>query len=234
VPWRDEIEDGIASCSKFVALVDSAWLTSYNCLQELALAFNHGKPVVCIVLSQEAWELLTIPGGAEAAIAKAQQHLLKLPSSSSFSGSEPSIPESSLPSGLQQSSSFPRSKSNCSTGSQSHAGPHLQLSVLRRGLSLQSSLKAWSSQQHGAPLFLYKGQEIVPGQPLSQKVVQDLFMRLSSINLCPARELDETVKGLDGMLETVGKYVQKDLDYHKVKPAAAGGVHYYFIGFVKP
>ena len=33
VPWRMEIEEGIRSCSKFVCLVDRAWLTSYNCLQ---------------------------------------------------------------------------------------------------------------------------------------------------------------------------------------------------------
>jgi len=33
VPWRAEIEEGIADCSKFVAFVDYTWLTSYNCLQ---------------------------------------------------------------------------------------------------------------------------------------------------------------------------------------------------------
>ena len=33
VPWRMEIEEAIRSCSKFVALVDRAYLTSFNCLQ---------------------------------------------------------------------------------------------------------------------------------------------------------------------------------------------------------
>ena len=33
MPWRNEIRDGIAACSKFVMLVDEAWLTSYNCLE---------------------------------------------------------------------------------------------------------------------------------------------------------------------------------------------------------
>ena len=33
VPWREEIHKGIADCTKFVALVDHGWLTSYNCLQ---------------------------------------------------------------------------------------------------------------------------------------------------------------------------------------------------------
>jgi hypothetical protein len=33
VPWREEIDQAIANCSKFVAMIDRAWLTSYNCLQ---------------------------------------------------------------------------------------------------------------------------------------------------------------------------------------------------------
>jgi hypothetical protein len=32
-PWRPEIEESIASCSKFVAFVDAAWLTTYTCMQ---------------------------------------------------------------------------------------------------------------------------------------------------------------------------------------------------------
>ena len=53
--------------SKVVCLVDEAWLSSYNCLQELAYAVLHNKPVVVVVLDQEAWDLLTVPGGAEKA-----------------------------------------------------------------------------------------------------------------------------------------------------------------------
>ena len=33
VPWRKEIEEGISTCSKFVCMVDAAWLHSFNCLQ---------------------------------------------------------------------------------------------------------------------------------------------------------------------------------------------------------
>eukprot|EP00873_Tetraselmis_striata_P017125 jgi/Tetstr1/437389/TSEL_026073.t1 len=74
IPWRKEIEEGIASCSKFVVFVDKAWLTSYNCLQELALAINHGKPIVVLVLERQAWELLTVPGGSSQAKAEADAH----------------------------------------------------------------------------------------------------------------------------------------------------------------
>ena len=33
VSWKMEIIEGIRACSKFVAFIDFAWLTSYNCLQ---------------------------------------------------------------------------------------------------------------------------------------------------------------------------------------------------------
>ena len=38
-----------------------------NCLQELAFAIQCNKPVAVIVLDQEAWDLLTLPNGAETA-----------------------------------------------------------------------------------------------------------------------------------------------------------------------
>ena len=36
VAWKVEITDGIRACSKFVAFIDFAWLTSYNCLQVIS------------------------------------------------------------------------------------------------------------------------------------------------------------------------------------------------------
>eukprot|EP00951_Prasinocladus_malaysianus_P021493 scaffold177739_cov25-Prasinocladus_malaysianus.AAC.2 len=36
-------------------------------LQEVAYGLTCGKPVVVIILDQEAWELLTVPGGAKKA-----------------------------------------------------------------------------------------------------------------------------------------------------------------------
>ena len=258
MPWRSEVEEGIAACSKFVALVDAGWLCSYNCLQELALAFAHRKPVVIIVLSQEAWELLTVPGGVEIAIAEASK---QLPAPGSSSGSSAATIAKSLisPSSVAldvdlKSEAVGTSEDGSPTATSDSAdiadndgtkvcdgltqkqiacdrwlttpmGPELfhpnQGKMGRRDStgSMESAADAcWSSGKHGVPLFWYGGQEIVPGKPLSKSVVQDLFMRMSSINLCPAREVDETVRGMDGMLEMVGQYVEKELDYHKVRP----------------
>eukprot|EP00961_Rhodomonas_salina_P091751 1234816-Rhodomonas_salina.1 len=41
-----------------------AYLLSFNCLQELAFAVAFSKPIIVIILEQEAIELLTEPGGA--------------------------------------------------------------------------------------------------------------------------------------------------------------------------
>eukprot|EP00873_Tetraselmis_striata_P045120 jgi/Tetstr1/465384/TSEL_010070.t1 len=65
VPWRREIEEGIQSSSKFLAFIDGGFLTSFNCVMEVAAAFKMQKPVVPIILDQEAWSLLTTPNGAD-------------------------------------------------------------------------------------------------------------------------------------------------------------------------
>lgn len=67
VPWRKEIEEGIRSSSKMLAFIDEQFLTSYNCIMEVAAAFEMHKPVVPIILDQNAWALLTTPHGAEVA-----------------------------------------------------------------------------------------------------------------------------------------------------------------------
>ena len=163
MPWRSEIEEGIAKCSKFVALVDAGWLCSYNCLQELALAFAHRKPVLCIVLNQEAWELLTVPGGAEIAMAEADRQMQKCESSSS----------AARPNSIVLNM-------DCTTGSkdESSAAPAVHCDGGPKALfdrsssdSVQSAAHAcWSSREHGVPLLSYRGQEIIPGMPLSKDV----------------------------------------------------------------
>ena len=50
VPWKMEITDGIRACSKFVAFIDFAWLTSYNCLQA-SLNNNHLSRITCIPIT---------------------------------------------------------------------------------------------------------------------------------------------------------------------------------------
>ena len=49
VAWKMEITDGIRACSKFVAFIDFAWLTSYNCLQ--ASLNNRLSRVTCIPIT---------------------------------------------------------------------------------------------------------------------------------------------------------------------------------------
>uniref|UniRef100_A0A061QNP5 Wd40 repeat-containing protein n=1 Tax=Tetraselmis sp. GSL018 TaxID=582737 RepID=A0A061QNP5_9CHLO len=65
VPWRREIEEGILKSAKFVAFIDIGFLRSYNCLVELALAFLANKPVVPIILDEEAWRILTSPNSVD-------------------------------------------------------------------------------------------------------------------------------------------------------------------------
>ena len=50
VPWKMEITDGIRACSKFVAFIDFAWLTSYNCLQA-SLNNNRLSRITCIPIT---------------------------------------------------------------------------------------------------------------------------------------------------------------------------------------
>ena len=280
VAWRSEIEQGIRDCSKFVALVDEAYLTSYNCLQEVAMAFRHSKPVVIIVLTQAAWDLLTVPGGAQRA--KEETDKRAGMDNEAAEGSNGSaleeititIPEgrhgpaspSPKPAILRKSGSgslMPLGTLSRTTSAHSSVYHSLHDtddeaeeeeeeeeaglgdaiiqsmdSPLTPSLKIQSSswlkwasspstvrsspgdmelsVKAvWSAAQHGAALESYEDEEIIPGQPMSLGLVRHLFYRLSAINMCPCRELDESVKGTDGMLSMVGGYVEKDLEYHK-------------------
>ena len=49
VSWKMEITEGIRACSKFVAFIDFAWLTSYNCLQ--AISNNRLSRITCIPIT---------------------------------------------------------------------------------------------------------------------------------------------------------------------------------------
>eukprot|EP00873_Tetraselmis_striata_P019967 jgi/Tetstr1/440231/TSEL_028582.t1 len=157
VPWRQYISDGITSCSKFVAFVDEAWLKSFNCLQELAMAISANKPVVVLILDSGAWDLLTIPGRSqeawEGANAEAQAE--------------------------------------------------------------EWAQHVWEDEQHGAALCRYQGEDIVPGKPLSLKVVGSLMTHLAGINLCPCRDLELINWGPDTLSSNAAEYVMKDLAYHQ-------------------
>lgn len=67
VSWRKEIEEGIRGAAKVVLFIDKAYLTSFNCLQEIAFAVLYNKPIVAMLLEQEAMDLLTRPDGADKA-----------------------------------------------------------------------------------------------------------------------------------------------------------------------
>ena len=75
--------------------------------------------------------------------------------------------------------------------------------------------KSWKDAEHGPALYRFESQEIVPGQPMSLELVQRLFSRLASVNMCPCRELEEMEVGWNSILSTAVSYVTKDLVYDK-------------------
>jgi hypothetical protein len=74
---------------------------------------------------------------------------------------------------------------------------------------------AWDHGTWGPALSQFNGQDIVPGQPFIPTYLAQLFERLSSVNLCPCRSLEEQNWGMDGMLDNMQKYVTKNLAYFK-------------------
>lgn len=78
-----------------------------------------------------------------------------------------------------------------------------------------SASQAWGSEAHGPALMAYNGEHIVPGQPMSQALVTDLFARLAAINLCPCRDLEVANQGWGAVLSNAARYVAKDLPYHR-------------------
>eukprot|EP00873_Tetraselmis_striata_P017036 jgi/Tetstr1/437300/TSEL_002784.t1 len=65
VPWRKEVFEGVQSCAKFVAIIDSAYLQSYNCLQELYCAIVNNKPIVPLLIDDAGMRLITHTQGAK-------------------------------------------------------------------------------------------------------------------------------------------------------------------------
>eukprot|EP00192_Tetraselmis_astigmatica_P000735 CAMPEP_0117653646 /NCGR_PEP_ID=MMETSP0804-20121206/3308_1 /TAXON_ID=1074897 /ORGANISM="Tetraselmis astigmatica, Strain CCMP880" /LENGTH=1168 /DNA_ID=CAMNT_0005459847 /DNA_START=42 /DNA_END=3548 /DNA_ORIENTATION=- len=65
VAWRREIHDAVRGTAKFVALIDEAYLSSFNCIQELYFAMWESKPIVPIILDNRAWNILTSPRASE-------------------------------------------------------------------------------------------------------------------------------------------------------------------------
>ncbi|XRB06668.1 TIR domain-containing protein [Pycnococcus provasolii] len=59
VAWRKEIEEGIRAAGKVVCVVDVPYLHSFNCLQEVAMAQQMGKPMVYVVLEKGTLDILT-------------------------------------------------------------------------------------------------------------------------------------------------------------------------------
>jgi hypothetical protein len=151
------------------------------------LALHYNKPVIAMVLEQDAWDLLTVPGGAEKAKAAAdnmqKSDRVKLARGRRLTSSNSGI---------------------LATSSQRHA----------RRLIEANAAQAWASDAHSpSPLMHYHMEEIIPGEPLSLRVLVGLFARLSSINLCCCRTDDAGQRG--PWLRNVTSFVKKDLSYAK-------------------
>jgi len=86
--------------------------------------------------------------------------------------------------------------------------------------------KMWDTTTWGTPLSNHIGADFPTfeyskdgasqsGGPFSLEVLVRLFARLSSINFCPCRDLDEANLGLNGILSNMVDYVSKELGYMK-------------------
>ena len=109
--------------------------------QEIAYAIMHNKPVVILVLDQEAWDIITVPSGAKT---------------------------------------------------------------------------LWETTSSSAiKLRDYEGSELIPEQKFSLHAVEALVSHMSSVNLCPCRQLEEVNWGWEALLAHVTRYVLRDLIYYK-------------------
>ena len=154
--------------------------------QELAIAFSFGKPVVPLILDQEAWDLLTAPGGAvkAKAIADDNEHLREAHQTLPSADADPE--EAVEPEEQQMGAPAANGRSRC-----------------------------YTSSKFGPALICFEGEEIVPDEPLSLAVVRKIFARLAAINLCPCHDQQIQEKGLEAVLETAGTYVRQELLYTK-------------------
>ena len=67
--WRSLSEIGrvVRTCVKVVTFLDTAYLSSFNSMQEIALALANDKPIAPVVLDQEAITMLSSPEGLDRA-----------------------------------------------------------------------------------------------------------------------------------------------------------------------
>ena len=140
-----------------------------------------------LILDQEAWDLLTAPGGAVKAKAIADDNeplrevqTLIIPSADADEA------EAVEPEEQQTGAPAANGRSRCYTYS-----------------------------KFGPALTCFEGEEIVPDEPLSLAVVRKIFARLAAINLCPCHDQQIQEKGLEAVLETASTYVRQELLYTK-------------------
>ena len=139
-----------------------------------------------LILDQEAWDLLTAPGGAvkAKAIADDNEHLREAHQTLPSADADPE--EAVEPEEQQMGAPAANGRSRCYTYS-----------------------------KFGPALTCFEGEEIVPDEPLSLAVVRKIFARLAAINLCPCHDQQIQEKGLEAVLETAGTYVRQELLYTK-------------------
>ena len=139
-----------------------------------------------LILDQEAWDLLTAPGGAvkAKAIADNNKTLREAHQTPPSAGAEPE--EVVEPEEQQTGTPAAKAGSRCFTYS-----------------------------KFGPALICFEGEEIVPDEPLSLAVVRKIFARLAAINLCPCHDQQIQEKGLEAVLATASTYVRQELLYTK-------------------
>eukprot|EP00873_Tetraselmis_striata_P009656 jgi/Tetstr1/429920/TSEL_019783.t1 len=210
VPWKQEIEKGIAGCSKFVALIDEAWLTSYNCLQVRGAGLGPGsRPSppsstlfhIYVPLRDAGLHPNAGPIPTATTNPRARKPRPKL----SFQDFPRGAAKAKHAADMQQT--MEEAGEGGATAASASAPQRLAMAV--------SASQAWGSEAHGPALMAYNGEHIVPGQPMSQALVTDLFARLAAINLCPCRDLEVANQGWGAVLSNAARYVAKDLPLHR-------------------
>lgn len=55
------------------------------------------------------------------------------------------------------------------------------------------------------------------GQAFSKQIVCDLFAHLSSIQLCPCRDVEVVNQGMEDTVRFFLQFIKQDMSYHKVR-----------------
>ena len=139
-----------------------------------------------LILDQEAWDLLTAPGGAVKAKAIADDNEPLQEAHQTLPSADAEPEEDVEPE--EQQTGAPASKAGS---------------------------RCYVYSKFGPALICFEGEEIVPDEPLSLAVVRKIFARLAAINLCPCHDQQIQEKGLEAVLETASTYVRQELLYTK-------------------